>query len=544
MLKEIITLTWKKIFRVSWIQAVIVAFSVGLCLYFILFTMDPMQGAGEFRGFFSLVAVLLSGGLIYDEFETRQIDPFLSRKKKAVFFWGKYLAVWLMIAGAFLLLLFSVFLSLEIKGQMGIFPDLLKGLVRGLLASTYLSALGFLFASFLRGVMNFVTILAMQGVTTVVFVNYAWAKDLIESGQLMKISPRSLLALLFVPEWVTLTGWHVAFSIGLSAIFLLASLRLFKANGLRNNLLLAEDGNSSCLLNLKGLKKSYRDGLLARQKKEALSSVNFSIRSGRLTGFLGPNGAGKTTTIRIILGFLKPDSGKIEYCSEKRGERALADLNIGYLQENASLYPFLSVRETFEFVARNDGLNRAEASEKAVEMARNLNLSEFLDSRIKSLSKGTRQKVALGVATIGQPDFLIFDEPYTGLDPIIMYEVRNLILELKARGTTIFLSSHLLPEVERVCDEIVLINKGKIVCAGEIEKLKTSWQAFQTIKEKPELEKRLSQQLGDELNGKNFNYFAGLNLESLLQDEKLREELKTIPLPDVEKIFLESVINS
>ncbi|HNT01233.1 MAG TPA: ABC transporter ATP-binding protein, partial [Candidatus Saccharicenans sp.] len=233
-----------------------------------------------------------------------------------------------------------------------------------------------------------------------------------------------------------------------------------------------------------------------------------------------------------------------EYYSPEEKNQALASLRLGYLQENASLYPFLTVRETLELVARIDGLSRAEAQEQALDMASTLNLTEYLDNRIKNLSKGTRQKVALGVAASGQPDFLIFDEPYTGLDPLIMYEVRNLILKLKAQGTTIFLSSHLLPEVERVCEEVVLINKGKIICGGEIGRLKASWQIFQAIKEDAELAKRLSQLSGEDLSGRTFNYLAGLNLENLLQDEELQKKLKDIPLPDVEKIFLESVVNS
>ena len=169
---------------------------------------------------------------------------------------------------------------------------------------------------------------------------------------------------------------------------------------------------------------------------------------------------------------------------------------------------------------------------------------EYLDSRIKNLSKGTRQKVALGVAASGQPDFLIFDEPYTGLDPLIMYEVRNLILKLKAKGITIFLSSHLLPEVEKVCEEVVLINRGKIICGGEIERLKTNWQIFQVIKDNPELATRLEKLSGEKLSGQDFNSVAGLNLESVLEAAELQEKLKNIPPPDVEKIFLESVINS
>ena len=544
MLKEIIFLTWKKIGRVNLVQSILVAFFLLFCLYFILFTSEPAKGVSEFRDLFGLMAVLLSGGLVFDEFESRQIDPFLSRRKKAAFFWGKYLAVWLLLVGAFLLLLIFSFLSLEIKGQMGNFPDLLKGLLNGLVISTYYFSLGFLLACFLRGALNFAAVLVLQIATVLVYIYKGWVKELLDSGQLLVASPKSLVALAFIPEWITLQGWQAAYILSLTAVFLLASLAIFRAKGLRNNLLVNDSGRGHDLLRLQNVVKVFREGPLNRQKKMALAGVNFSIKAGQVTGFLGPNGAGKTTTIRIILGFLKPDSGRIEYYSSQGKEFDLSSLRLGYLQEQASLYPFLTVRETLELVARIDGLSRAEAQEQALDIARTLNLTEYLDSRIKSLSKGTRQKVALGVAASGQPDFLIFDEPYTGLDPLIMYEVRNLILKLKAKGITIFLSSHLLPEVEKVCEEVVLINRGKVICGGEIDRLKTNWRIFQAIKGDPELARRLEQLRGEDLAGKKFNYLAGLNLENVLQDEGLQQKLKNIPPPDVEAIFLESVVNS
>jgi ABC-2 type transport system ATP-binding protein len=177
----------------------------------------------------------------------------------------------------------------------------------------------------------------------------------------------------------------------------------------------------------------------------------------------------------------------------------------------------------------------------AIKSVEKLSLNEHLDRKIKTLSKGTVQKVAFGVATIGQPDLLIFDEPYTGLDPIIMYEIRNLIIELKKQRTTIFLFSHLLPEVERVCDEVVLINNGKIVCTGEIAKLKSAWQVFQAVRNNLELAERISQRIGENIVDKSLSYFVGLELKPSLQDEKLAEALKQVPVPDVEKIFLESL---
>jgi len=269
--------------------------------------------------------------------------------------------------------------------------------------------------------------------------------------------------------------------------------------------------------------------------------VDFSINPGKLTGFLGPNGAGKTTTLRIMLSFLKPDSGKVEFLTNEEKPEAKKKYKIGYLPETASLYPFLTVQETFYLMARNEGLSQEEARELSFRLAAKLGLSEYLNRRVANLSKGTRQKVAFGLATIGRPDFLLFDEPYTGLDPIIMFEIRNLILELKEKGCTIFLSSHLLSEVERVCDEVVLIDKGKIVCAGEIGKLKTAARVWQAIKKDSELAGQLSRLLGVEVKKESLGFFSRINLEPLLQNEALSAALKQIPAPNVEKIFLESI---
>lgn len=151
--------------------------------------------------------------------------------------------------------------------------------------------------------------------------------------------------------------------------------------------------------------------------------------------------------------------------------------------------------------------------------------------------------MALAVATIGQPEFLIFDEPYTGLDPIIMYELRNKILELKASGATVLLSSHLLPEVEKVCDELILINNGKIICTGEIEKLKIAWKIYQAIKNDPALADRISRLTGEEVRSKNLSYFASLDPGLLLADQAVAEAVGKEPAPVVEEIFLDSVMN-
>jgi len=391
-----------------------------------------------------------------------------------------------------------------------------------------------------------VGVLFISLVLVLLFSDLFAGEELLRSGELRHLSLNNLFILALVPDWVEGLAWQLIYLLILSALLVFLSYAVFKSMATKNNLRVASrpEDFGRMALKVRGLKKTYKEGFLNRKGKEALKGVDFSIPRNKLTGFLGPNGAGKTTTLRIILNLLKPQAGEVIYIPEKAEPLSAAKPKIGYLQESASLYPFLTVKEMLLFAARGAGLSRSQASELVLALVDKLGLNEHLNRRIKTLSKGMVQKVAFGVATIGQPDILIFDEPYTGLDPIIMYEIRNLILELKARGTTIFLSSHILPEVERVCDEVVLINKGKIVCSGEIEKLKTSWRVYQLLKSREELAARLSEKLGENLTGVKFSYFASLNLEPALQDERLVEELKQIPSPDMEKIFLDGVAGS
>jgi ABC-2 type transport system ATP-binding protein len=305
--------------------------------------------------------------------------------------------------------------------------------------------------------------------------------------------------------------------------------------------LIEAGAESGFLLKASGLKKTFQEGFLKRKTREALKGVDIAIKPGKITGFLGPNGAGKSTTIKIILNFLRPESGTVEFVTGQQSPQHRQHPDIGYLQELAGLFPFLTPRETLYLVARNKGLTWEESAREIQRLAEKLALTEHLDRRLKNLSKGTVQKVALAVAILGQPDLLIFDEPFTGLDPIVMHEIRNLIMELKQAGQTIFLSSHLLPEVERLCEEVILINEGQVVCHGEIEQLKTAWQVAKLIKENPAAGEKARLILGEEFRDKGFAHLAG-SLEKLLQDEMISQNLKQVLVPDLEKLFLESVM--
>ena len=542
MVGEIIRLTWKKIFRTNIISVVIISIYLIYSFYLTILAKSPEQGAGSMGGVFALLAVLLSGGLIRDEFESKQIEPFLVRIKISDIFWGKFLAVIILILVPSILIGAASFFGLILNNELSTTGLILKILGRGLVITIYLAAVGFFLASQLKGVMNFVAIIVIQTFALYFSEKIFRAAELAESGQLDKLSLKSALLLIFVPSQAKMLGWQVALLLPVTVAFIIWTFLLFKSMASKNNLVFTRsDSPGNPLAKISGLRMTYREGFLRRKSKEALAGVDFSINPGKLTGFLGPNGAGKTTTLRIMLSFLKPDSGKVEFLTNEEKPEAKKKYKIGYLPETASLYPFLTVQETFYLMARNEGLSQEEARELSFRLAAKLGLSEYLNRRVANLSKGTRQKVAFGLATIGRPDFLLFDEPYTGLDPIIMFEIRNLILELKEKGCTIFLSSHLLSEVERVCDEVVLIDKGKIVCAGEIGKLKTAARVWQAIKKDSELAGQLSRLLGVEVKKESLGFFSRINLEPLLQNEALSAALKQIPAPNVEKIFLESI---
>lgn len=205
-------------------------------------------------------------------------------------------------------------------------------------------------------------------------------------------------------------------------------------------------------------------------KQKALNDVSFTINKGELVGFLGPNGAGKSTLMKIITGFLASDSGDVSVNGEIiRPKNLEIRKNIGYLPEHNPLYTDLYVKEFLEITA---GFYQLKNKKKRVsEMVELTKLGDEQHKKIRALSKGYRQRVGLAQALIHDPSVLILDEPTTGLDPNQLEEIRNLIREI-SREKTVMLSSHIMQEVEAVCNRVIIINKGEIVADGEIEKIK------------------------------------------------------------------------
>lgn len=206
----------------------------------------------------------------------------------------------------------------------------------------------------------------------------------------------------------------------------------------------------------------------------AVNNISFTINDNEILGFLGPNGAGKSTTMNMIAGYLPMSSGTVNICgSDISKEPVKAKKNIGYLPEIPPVYPDMRVKEYLSFCA---GLKRIPATQKASEIKRVMNLLKIDDVKhklIKNLSKGYKQRVGFAQALLGNPKFLILDEPTVGLDPNQVVEVRQIITDLKKEHSVIF-SSHILSEVSAVCDRVVIINKGDIKAIDTITNLEKS----------------------------------------------------------------------
>ena len=205
----------------------------------------------------------------------------------------------------------------------------------------------------------------------------------------------------------------------------------------------------------------------------AVDDLSLQVRPGRVFGLIGPNGAGKTTTIRMIVNITVPDSGTIELLGQ-RMNTTLQD-RIGYLPEERGLYKKMKVGEQLRFFAELKDLRGAEANKRIDEWLERLELSAWKEKRTKELSKGMQQKVQFITAVIHDPDLVILDEPFSGLDPVNVDLMKETILEQKARGKTIILSTHQMEIAEKLCDEVCMINRAHKVLDGRLREIRRSF---------------------------------------------------------------------
>ncbi|HVJ04769.1 MAG TPA: ATP-binding cassette domain-containing protein [Candidatus Saccharimonadales bacterium] len=205
----------------------------------------------------------------------------------------------------------------------------------------------------------------------------------------------------------------------------------------------------------------------------AVDNLSFNIAEGEVFGLLGPNGAGKTSSIRMMIGIIVPDSGAVRVFGEPLSRKVLD--RVGYLPEERGFYKKMKVIENLVFFAQLKGLSVSEATRRAHQWLERLELGRWASSKIEELSKGMQQKVQFVAAVIHDPDFLILDEPFSGLDPASSLVLKDALLDLKMQGKTILFSTHRMDTVERLCDSICLVNQGRSVLLGVLNEIKASY---------------------------------------------------------------------
>jgi ABC-2 type transport system ATP-binding protein len=205
-------------------------------------------------------------------------------------------------------------------------------------------------------------------------------------------------------------------------------------------------------------------------KTVALAGLTMTVPQGEVFGFLGPNGAGKTTAVKLLLGLTQPTSGEGSLLGAPIGHRATRR-RIGYLPELFRYQGWLSAREVLALHCRLAGLPRSAWHPEIDHALRTVGLTDRAADRVNTFSKGMQQRLGLGVALLGKPELVLLDEPTSALDPVGRQDVREILLALKARGTTVFLNSHLLSEVEKVCDRVAVVDHGRVIAMGTLDEL-------------------------------------------------------------------------
>jgi len=223
------------------------------------------------------------------------------------------------------------------------------------------------------------------------------------------------------------------------------------------------------VLRVSDLGKTFRTPFTGK-RVVAVRGVSFEVRRGEIFGFLGPNGAGKTTTIKMLMGLVTPTAGTMEILGVPAPSPDVM-ARVGFLPENPYVFPYLSPREFVTLCGRLSGLRGSALDDRVESVLGRVGLAVAIDRAVAKLSKGMLQRVGLAGALVHDPELLVLDEPMSGLDPVGRKEVRDLIVEEKNRGRTVFFSSHILSDVELLCDRVSILRRGEVVVAGELHEL-------------------------------------------------------------------------
>jgi len=275
------------------------------------------------------------------------------------------------------------------------------------------------------------------------------------------------------------------------------------------------------MLSIKGVSKSFKE-------VQAVNNISLDIGPGRIFGLLGANGAGKTTLFRMILNIITPDEGSITY-----NDKPLTIENsslIGYLPEERSLYQREKVGNQVVYLAKIKGLTTKEAEKRLDFYLERFGITEYKNRKLRELSKGNQQKVALIVALIHDPEIVILDEPFSGLDPVNAKLFKDWIVEIARKGKTIIFSSHRMDVIEELCEEMALLKKGKIVLGGRLKEIKESYR-----------KKNIFIQ-GENLTLDHFNNIPGIYKVECVNDEFIVSLDDKEVIPDLIKALNEKVI--
>ena len=235
------------------------------------------------------------------------------------------------------------------------------------------------------------------------------------------------------------------------------------------------------VIEIENLTKDYEVGFWKKRKVRALDGLNLQIEGGQIFGFLGGNGAGKTTTIKILMSLLFPSAGSAKILGQSISQTKM-HARIGYCPENPYFYDYLTARELMNYFGEIFRLGAAERKNRTEELLTKVGLDEKdWNKQLRKFSKGMLQRVGLAQALINRPEIVFLDEPMSGLDPLGRREIRELISALRAGGTTVFMSTHILSDIEALCDRVAILRNGKLSATGDLDELLTRSGAAQTF---------------------------------------------------------------
>ena len=260
--------------------------------------------------------------------------------------------------------------------------------------------------------------------------------------------------------------------------------------------------------------------------KRAVDNISFELNKPGVFGLLGTNGAGKTTTIRMLLGIIKKDSGEITWNGKVVDRKSV---NFGYLPEERGVYPKTKIYNQLMYFAELKGMKKEEADEAIKNWAKKLKVEEYLDKPAEKLSKGNQQKIQFMTAVIHNPELLVLDEPFSGLDPVNTELLKNIIINLVKEGKYIIMSAHQMSTIEEFCSDILILNKGKTVIKGNLKEIKDTYPANRVQIETNENIETDIKKLGFEIeNIKNYSYTV-----KIFDEQKAHELLKELVIKGI-----------